>query len=160
MDDHVCGLPTLVVLHRRRGFVDVSEKRAGSAECACAGTVAEMVDHPADDSFEVGVSEHDGVVVVSVRGALDVVTSVHLTDAASPAAENANNGLIIDLTEVDMLSSSGLTALLRTVDLLPTGASAALIAPHPGVQRPITLSGLDRVITTVTDLDDAVEAVR
>lgn len=119
-----------------------------------------MVDQPEGESFGVVVSERAGVVVVSVRGSLDVVASPRLTEVAQPAAAEANNGLVFDLTGVHLLSSSGLTALLRTVDKLPAGASAAVVAPHPGVQRPITLSGLDRVVTTVSNIDAALEAVR
>lgn len=124
-----------------------------------AGSVALMVDQPAGESFDVVVSELGGVAVVSVRGDVDVATSPRLTSAGSDVAAGASGGLVLDLTEVTLLSSSGLTALLRTVEKLPAGSTAAMVAPHPAVQRPIVLSGLDRVIVTVGTVEDAVAAV-
>ncbi|GGG19729.1 anti-sigma factor antagonist [Rhodococcoides trifolii] len=118
-----------------------------------------MRDQPASKGFEVDVSDLDGVAVVSVRGSLDLASAPRLSETAYPAAEVASNGLVFDLTGVQFMSSSGVTVLVRTIDLLPDGASAAIVASQPAVQRPITLSGLDRVITTVPDVASAIEFV-
>jgi anti-anti-sigma factor len=119
-----------------------------------------MRDQPTTKGFDVDVSDLDGVAVVSVRGSLDLASAPHLSEAAYPAAESATDGLIFDLRGVQFMSSSGVTVLVRAMDLLPEGASAAIVASQPAVQRPITLSGLDRVITTVPDVGAAVDFVR
>ncbi|OZF06396.1 STAS domain-containing protein [Rhodococcoides fascians] len=118
-----------------------------------------MVNEPAGEALAVESSEQDGVTVLVVSGELDLVGAPRLADCAYPAAAQAVFGLVIDLTGVQFLSSSGVSVLVRAVDSLPPGAMGVLVAPHSVVQRPIMLSGLDRVITTVADRPAAFAAI-
>ncbi|WP_230595839.1 STAS domain-containing protein [Rhodococcoides fascians] len=97
--------------------------------------------------------------MLTVTGELDLVGAPTLADRAYPVAVQAVHGLVIDLTGVQFLSSSGVSVLVRTVDSLPSGALGVLVAPHAVVQRPILLSGLDQVITTVADRASAFAAI-
>ncbi|OZF09433.1 hypothetical protein CH300_01880 [Rhodococcus sp. 15-1154-1] len=118
-----------------------------------------MVNEPTGEALTVESSEQDGVTVLAVTGELDLVGAPKLADRAYPVAAQAVHGLVIDLTDVHFLSSSGVSVLVRTVDSLPSGAMGVLVAPHAVVQRPILLSGLDRVITTVADRPAAFAAI-
>ncbi|OZC55619.1 anti-sigma factor antagonist [Rhodococcus sp. 15-649-1-2] len=118
-----------------------------------------MVNEPAGEALAVESSEQDGVTVLAVTGELDLVGAPKLADRAYSVAAQAVHGLVIDLTGVHFLSSSGVSVLVRTVDSLPSGAMGVLVAPHAVVQRPILLSGLDRVITTVADRPAAFAAI-
>lgn len=119
-----------------------------------------MVEQSASGTFDLGVTERDGVVIVSVFGEVDLVTSPRLAATAIPAAVDAEAGLIIDATEVTFLSSSGLSVLLQAIGAVPAGARSAIVSTHPSVRRVITVSGLDTTIVTTPDVESALRAVR
>ena len=119
-----------------------------------------MTDSPTRGVFDVAVTDEEGVSVVVVDGEVDMISARRLADVAFEAASSADGGLVVDLAGVSFLSSSGITVLLRTLGHLPTGATAAFVAPHPAARRPITLSGLDREAQSWPDRAAAVEAVR
>ncbi|CAB4916217.1 STAS domain-containing protein [Rhodococcus kroppenstedtii] len=119
-----------------------------------------MVEQSASGTFDLGVTERDGVVIVSVFGEVDLVTSHRLAATAIPAAVDAEAGLIIDATEVTFLSSSGLSVLLQAIGAVPAGARSAIVSTHPSVRRVITVSGLDTTIVTTPDVESALRAVR
>lgn len=119
-----------------------------------------MVEQSASGTFDLGVTERDGVVIVSVFGEVDLVTSHRLAATAIPAAVDAEAGLIIDATEVTFLSSSGLSVLLQAIGAVPAGARSAIVSTHPSVRRVIAVSGLDTTIVTTPDVESALRAVR
>lgn len=65
--------------------------------------------------------------------------------------------LVLDLTGLKFLGSAGLALLVRC-DLLcqDRGNQLRIVAANGAVLRPITLTGLDKVLTTVPSLAEAV----
>ncbi|MFD4254860.1 STAS domain-containing protein [Amycolatopsis thermoflava] len=90
-----------------------------------------------------------GTLVVAVAGDVDAGTAPRLTDAISTArAENADaSHLLLDLTAVTFLDSSGLAVLVETASTCNrAGQSLLLIANTSSVLRPLQLTGLDEIL--------------
>ena len=119
-----------------------------------------MSEVPAEVPFDIASADHDSTTVLTVRGELDLDTIPELSATAFPAAETAEGGLVVDLTDVSFLSSSAITVLVRVCDRLPDTSRMALMAVDGVVVRPVRLSGIDRVMATFTTVSDAVAHVR
>ncbi|MFW0874518.1 STAS domain-containing protein [Rhodococcoides corynebacterioides] len=96
------------------------------------------------------VAEHteQGLRIVTVRGTLDLSSSIHLTPVDASV-----RAVLLDLRGVDFLSSAGIATLLRVRNDVPSRAPLVAVADHQEVVRPFELSGLDRLIPVVPDLE-------
>lgn len=118
-----------------------------------------MAHESTDADFGIAVSTERAVNVVAVTGELDMASASAFATSTYAAAAAAKVGLIVDLSEVTFLSSSGITVLLRALDMLDSGSQLALVAPHPAVTRPIALSGLDRAVQSYSDRHAAIDSM-
>ncbi|CCQ17441.1 Anti-sigma factor antagonist [Rhodococcus sp. AW25M09] len=119
-----------------------------------------MSEVPAEGPFEIMSDAYDSTTVLTVRGELDLDTLPELSATAFPAADTAEGGLVVDLTDVSFLSSSAITVLVRVCNRLPDSSRMALVAVSGVVVRPVQLSGIDRVMATFATVSDAVAHVR
>ncbi|MFD8417480.1 STAS domain-containing protein [Streptomyces sp. NPDC059650] len=62
-------------------------------------------------TFDISITNHAECTVIVVAGELDISTSPHITEAASPVLLNGRT-LSLDLSGVPFMDSSGLNALL------------------------------------------------
>lgn len=86
---------------------------------------------------EITARGDDGVVIV-LAGEIDAATSGILTDAAHAAAAGGAIQLVLDLSNVSFMDSSGIAALIRTRSI----ASTTLRRPSIAVQRLLEVTGL------------------
>ena len=125
-----------------------------------------MIDHSAEPTdsavyahqhgLEVLESWSDRLVVLSVRGAVDMLSAPQLTEAICAALRKAPTGLIVDLTRVDFLASVGMSVLVATQEA--AGAMSlrfGIVAQGAATSRPIRLLGIDAVLTIYPTLGDA-----
>lgn len=107
---------------------------------------------PGSMSNPVGavVAEHteQDLRIVTVRGTLDLSSSIHLAPV-----DTSVRAVLLDLRGVDFLSSAGIAALIRVRNDVPPQAALVAVADHQEVVRPFELSGLDRLIPVVPDLE-------
>lgn len=98
---------------------------------------------------------HGRTVVISVAGALDMLTAPQLE--ASLTASLARNpvAIIVDLTDVDFLASAGMGALVTARDLAGDDVRFAVVASGPATSRPLTLVGLAELIGLRPSLAEA-----
>lgn len=80
--------------------------------------------------------------MVRVTGEIDMANASDLTDFLSSLTE-LHDLLAVDLSKVEFIDSTGLTALIRTYKLLEPGGSFLLLAPSPAVSRVLKATGLD-----------------
>lgn len=64
--------------------------------------------------FDVSVSSQDRSHTVRLRGELDIATADQLTDALTQVAPAQGDRLVIDLTEVGFMDSTGLRVLIAS----------------------------------------------
>ncbi len=92
-----------------------------------------------------GSSPEPGTRVISLAGELDMVTAPELSaliDSELDAAA-ANHCLVIDMTELAFIGSSGLAALLAARgQAARCGVTLRLVCTSTAVLRPLTVTGL------------------
>jgi anti-sigma B factor antagonist len=130
-----------------------------------------LVDHfaePTDSApcahqnrFEVRESRIDGIVVLSVCDAVDMLSAPQLTEAIRDALGKAPAGLIVDLTEVDFLASIGMSVLVaaqQEADAM--SVRFGIVAEGAATSRPIKVLGVDGILALYPTLDDALRDLR
>lgn len=107
------------------------------------------------DGLDVKEHWRDRVVVVAASGTVDGLTAPQLTEAIRLAAAQSPAAVIIDLSKVDFLASAGLSVLTATHTEVTPHARFGVVADGPATSRPITLLGIDSVVTLYRTLDEA-----
>jgi anti-anti-sigma factor len=96
--------------------------------------------------------------VVSVRGEVDLETATAMGDHALAALRDVSPHLVLDLTQVTFMDSTGLKVLLsiqRRADL--AGGSLVLAGPTRPVRKILALTGLDQTLRVVDSVDEVDE---
>lgn len=100
-----------------------------------------------------------GVPVVAVSGEVDVSAAPALRDGLTDLLTEGGS-VIVDLTEVGFLDSTGLGALVATRSAADErGASLLLVCTHERVLKLFAITGLDGVFTIYDTVDDALGAL-
>jgi anti-sigma B factor antagonist len=108
------------------------------------------------DDFSTHESEVEGLAVVAVSGSVDMLTAPGLTEAIDSALAKKPKGLIIDLLKVEFLGSAGISVLMKTRDNLGESIPFCVVADGPATHRPLTLLGINELMSLYRRLDDAV----
>jgi anti-sigma B factor antagonist len=98
--------------------------------------------------------------VVSVGGEIDLGTAGELGDHLLTATRHAGPDLVLDLTDVSFMDSTGLKVLLaahKRVQLV--GGHLALAAAGRSVRKVLTVTGLDQTFLVAETVDEAVAAL-
>lgn len=100
-------------------------------------------------NFRAQVQDRAGTTVILARGALDLVGAPRLLQAVPT---NGVQRVVIDLSAVSFMDSSGLRALLEARQTsLDAGASFAIARPSEAVQRVLELVDLTAEFEIVED---------
>jgi anti-anti-sigma factor len=108
------------------------------------------------DDFSTHESEVEGLAVVAVSGSVDMLTAPGLTEALDSALAKKPKGLIVDLLKVEFLGSAGISVLMKTRDNLGESIPFCVVADGPATHRPLTLLGINELMSVYRRLDDAV----
>lgn len=113
--------------------------------------------------FSVATERNDSSdnVVVVVAGDVDLGTAPDFEDELSRAVEQGlDGGLVIDLTAVSFIDSTGLNALVRAFERQRlAGESLALVSEDSRVTMMLEVTRLDRVLRCYPSRDEALAAV-
>ncbi len=63
--------------------------------------------------FSINTKEKDGIVQVFVEGEIDMFTSPNLRDTLLPYFKPSTSGIIVDLSGVSFMDSSGIATLVE-----------------------------------------------
>lgn len=120
-------------------------------------TVAESAGSPVQETLTVATQrEATGLTTVKVDGELDMLTAPTLMSVVEDELNRGCDRLLVDLRPVSFLGSSGLTALIAVARRCANDqVQLRLVANGPNVMRPLEITGLAAVFTTVTDPLDA-----
>ena len=118
-------------------------------------------------SLDVVVRQPD-VAVVSIGGDLDMDTATELHYQLANQIAHGRRNLVLDLSAVPFMDSSGLNIILRTLqEARRIDGSVQVAAPTPAVRRILELTGValampirDAVDEAVLGVADAVEAAK
>ena len=111
-------------------------------------------------ALETAIEEINGIPVVRVAGEVDIVTSADLKHSLNKALDSGSKHLLIDLSNVTYMDSSGFGVLLSIMKRLrPIGGSISLAGCCEMTERMIRLTRLDTIFGLFPTLDAAVETM-
>jgi anti-sigma B factor antagonist len=111
---------------------------------------------------ELSVSQHgeDAVPVVGVSGEVDVYAAPELRERLTEMLQDGRS-VVVDLTEVGFLDSTGLGALVAArTSAAEHGASLPLVCTHQRILKLFTITGLDGVFKIHDTVDAAVAGLQ
>src|ERR1700761_2323013 len=112
--------------------------------------------HPdAPDLVAVTGFRSGDVEVVAFAGEIDMTTGPQVQAAIERALAGRPAVLVLDLTEVTFLSSTGLTALVLARQDAGERTNLRVVAAQRAVLHPIELTGLDTELALFPSLADA-----
>jgi anti-sigma B factor antagonist len=107
----------------------------------------------------VDVDERDGATVVAVGGELDLGSSPRLRDAAVRQLLAGDREVVLDLTGVEFIDSTGLGVIVAVLKRARTlGADLRLVIGRQRVLAPFRITGVDALLPIHDDLDAALAA--
>jgi anti-sigma B factor antagonist len=102
------------------------------------------------------VWSQDGVTVVELRGAIDVGCALLLKTVFEEVMQHGVRHLVVDLSEVEFVDSSGLGVFVAAHRIARSrGSSLTLCAPRPQVRKVFQLTKTDKVFAIAPDLETA-----
>jgi anti-sigma B factor antagonist len=107
----------------------------------------------------VEVSERDGRSIVTAAGELDVHSAPVLQAKLDPLTGRAEGALVVDLTDVVFIDSTGLGVLVIALKRVrEAGGTLDVVVTAKRVLKVFALTGLDVVIPLRATLDEALSA--
>jgi anti-anti-sigma factor len=97
--------------------------------------------------------------VLGVSGVVDMVTLDQFEAAIEAAATKAPATLIVDMSDIEFLASSGMNALVVAYRELSPAVRFVVVADGPATSRPLRLLGIADLIELFATLDEALAAV-
>src|SRR5512132_2805254 len=103
------------------------------------------------------VTDLAGWTVVSLYGALDVATAPELREQVIELVNDGRSQLVFDLDGIDFLDSTGLGTVIGALKRARThGGDLRLVCTETRVTRLFEITGLDKAVPLLPDLDAAV----
>jgi anti-anti-sigma factor len=101
----------------------------------------------------------NGVTLVEVTGRMDVPGALRADPAFAEIAE-ANDKVIVDLSQLAFLASLGIRTLVTTSKTLRAKeGNLVLLNPQPNIEQVLRSSGIDTIIPIAHDLASAEASV-
>jgi anti-sigma B factor antagonist len=155
---------------RSAGHADLrrGEERVIAGSCNAAGDHPERYRSTVEDvdsgavrhTLQIAVEEGEETVIISVAGELDDFTAPPLRNAINDSVSKLQDRvLVLDLTDLTFMGSSGISILAVTRDeLLRDNGKAALRVVTGGtrtVLRPLQISGFDQLLALYDSREEA-----
>jgi anti-sigma B factor antagonist len=98
-----------------------------------------------------------GWTVVSVFGEVDVATAPELKERLTGLVNNGRAMLVLDLSGVDFLDSTGLGMIVSALKRARThGGDLRIVCTESRITRLFEITGLDKALTVMPTVDSAV----
>ena len=105
--------------------------------------------------MEIEQQIKDGRCVVGLKGRLDALTAVELEQNLSKIIENGNLDIVLDLTNLEYISSAGLRIFLLIAKKLKTLKGDLCLAGLGGnIKEVIEISGFPSIMSCYDDIKD------
>ena len=108
------------------------------------------------EDLSIHVRVHGGMSVFELTGSLDIATSPTVRASLIEASERGDHKLIVDLTKVDFLDSTGLGALIGAQRRAKEfDGDVRLVVKEGQILRLLRITGLLKVLSVYPTLEDA-----
>ena len=109
--------------------------------------------------LRLDVAERDGWAVLAVGGEVDVATAPRLREQLISLVNQGSHRIVVDLTAVDFLDSTGLGVLVGALKRVRThDGDLSLVCDEPRILKVFEITGLTKVFAMYADVDQAVAA--
>lgn len=106
--------------------------------------------------LQVSTREESGRTVVTAAGEVDVYTAPKLDEALTAALADGADALVVDLSGVDFLDSTGLSVLVKALEVLRgRGGRLDVVVAVERVAKVFRITGLDEMVALHATLADA-----
>ena len=110
--------------------------------------------------MELNVKNEEKGTLVSVTGRMDTVSSPEFEKELGRLIDEGNVNFVIDLTELDYISSSGLRSVLTTAKKLKGKNGQILLASLQAVVKEVfEISGFSTIIPIYESVEEAMAAL-
>lgn len=107
-------------------------------------------------TIDISTDERTGTQIYRLRGYLDLATAASVRAALVEAAGAGKHDIVVDLTKLEFLDSTGLGALIgahrRAIE---NGGAVRLVVGEGAIARLLNITGLMRVFAVYATLEDA-----
>ncbi len=101
-------------------------------------------------------STNDGTAVLALRGEVDVYTAPKLKSSLIDLVDEGTYEIIVDLSEVDFIDSSGLGVLVGGLKRVKAReGSISLVCSQENILKIFRITGLNKVFPIYATLDEA-----
>tara|TARA_Y100001968_G_scaffold50564_1_gene41247 strand:+ start:22572 stop:22928 length:357 start_codon:yes stop_codon:yes gene_type:complete len=106
-------------------------------------------------SLRGGFEKRKGILVFFFTGQLDAYSEKQFTTFVTDLLQVNELPVVIDLSKIDFLDSSGLGAMVQTAKYCKKAKRSFLVVPNPRVKQTIKLVRLEEYLHLVEDLNTA-----
>ncbi len=119
---------------------------------------AQTSDRP---QFSVGIEQlPDERALLVVCGEVDIYTSPQLHEALDEAVDGGARHLLVDLSEVAFIDSTGLGVLIgATKQLQLRGGALVIVCPQEKIRRVFQITALDQILAMHASREEALSTV-
>lgn len=111
--------------------------------------------------MELATTTEEQMRIVSVQDSrIDAAVAIEFKDAMRVQTENGPDLIVLDLSNVDFIDSSGLGAIVAAMKNMGTDRRLALAGLTPTVARVFSLTRMDSVFSVFPTLQDALAELR
>ncbi len=109
--------------------------------------------------MQISITDRDQTTIVSVAGSVDALTAADLTVALVAQIEEGQLNVLLDLGQVDYMSSAGLRSILTTLkESRQRGGDLRLAAAQPGVAKILKMSGFNNILKVFSSVEEGVNS--
>jgi len=110
--------------------------------------------------MEVSSRNEKGAILISIQGRVDAVTAPTLEEKLTEFAEGESNNLIVNLSELEYISSAGLRVILVTAKKMKARQGDILLVGLTGsVKEVFEISGFGSIFRIFDTEESALEQV-
>lgn len=107
--------------------------------------------------MNVSADRRGQITIVAIEGSLDSLTSGEAAQFMSAQVGAGESHLVVDLSQLEYISSAGLRALLAALkEARQANGDLRLAAAQENVQRVLNMAGFTSILKSYADVDAAV----
>jgi anti-anti-sigma factor len=109
--------------------------------------------------MKINSTKRAQTMVVQIEGSIDALTADQVTRYLSQQISSQQVNLVINLAQVDFMSSAGLRAMLATMkESRRMGGDLRLAAAQSSVEKILKMSGFTHILKSYPTEDEAVKS--
>ena len=111
--------------------------------------------------MEIRATEQDGIDILALAGRMDATTTPEFESAARALLAQGKNRVIVDMADLEYISSAGLRGILGFVKSIKAASGRlAFCSLQPMAAEVFRISGFNAMLTVCASREEALRALR